>query len=607
MPKPDAKAEDVAAWGIDAFERAATVTLDLARRGWKLAMPGAVRTDLEQARDRAHTALESLRKLRSDRRGALAATEETDSVEALTAAMLNVLRSDADEFAEPTREIAAALRDAAGAIRRLPEDDKAVTQLKLMGAKLVPSDGMTDGECLRRLFALEVIQDRLGITSPVVEQPIKLLQVSANTRDGLSPYKTAAQKLTGMRLIHFAAFYKPSWRANDWMWGRLDAAGWLTQLLLDPARLEAQFKGKDRIEATLREIKRIAIGPGGADQRWLLQQFENDEPKIRRELAWLDDPDPTVPPSLPLSSLAVARRIQLAILATELPAIAEAVELDEARDALSPSGRDFRAVWKDIGSRPDAAARKKGLVACEFAAEGFLEEYDSGLLARCATGATATATSALAGKHSGLPGFIAKSRIMTSGRGLALALHGVVDAALRRSKIAFAIIIGLTALAGGALGVAAAADKTQPVLTSFGFAILLAAWAVGLWRFPKPVPKRERDIDTQALAPPKRSWFKWLLRYSGYLLLTLAVAAFCAVVAAIPWLAGELIDECPKEGDKVTDCFWGKVEAAFADLEPAFIVLALVLGAMFFGWKAVSPRAARPAKPNPRQVTTAAD
>jgi hypothetical protein len=289
------------------------------------------------------------------------------------------------------------------------------------------------------------------------------------------------------------------------------------------------------------------------------------------------------------------------MLADELPAIADAVALDEARDALSFSGRNFRAAWDRVGPSPKPEQLKKALVACEFAADGFREEYDSGLLARSASGAVATATSALAGTHSGLPDFIAKSKVMTSARGLGLALNGLVDTALRRSKGAFAIIIALTALAGGALGVAATADGTQPALTGFGFAVVLAAWVVGLWRSPKLLKARSRKAPGEALEPPKQSALRWLLRYARYLLLTVTVVIVCVAIAWIPWAAAKQLDPCPKKDNKVTDCFRGDVEKVITDLEPAFIVLAIVLGAMVFGWKAAAPGAVKPAQPNPRR------
>ena len=113
---------------------------------------------------------------------------------------------------------------------------------------------------------------RSGIATPVVEQQARLLQVSANTRDAFSEHKTAADKLTGMHLAHFGAFYKPSWRANDWMWGRLDAAGWLAELLLEPGACRARGApagSPNAAIAALELIREIALGPPGDDQKWL--------------------------------------------------------------------------------------------------------------------------------------------------------------------------------------------------------------------------------------------------------------------------------------------------------------------------------------------------
>jgi predicted acylesterase/phospholipase RssA len=47
-----------------------------------------------------------------------------------------------------------------------------------------------------------------------------------------------ANKLFGMQLGHFAGFVRSSWRANDFMWGRLDGAARLVDLLLAPRRLK---------------------------------------------------------------------------------------------------------------------------------------------------------------------------------------------------------------------------------------------------------------------------------------------------------------------------------------------------------------------------------
>jgi hypothetical protein len=53
------------------------------------------------------------------------------------------------------------------------------------------------------------------------------------SRDAVDP----ASKLFGMQLGHFAGFVRRSWRANDFMWGRLDGAARLVDLLIAPRRL----------------------------------------------------------------------------------------------------------------------------------------------------------------------------------------------------------------------------------------------------------------------------------------------------------------------------------------------------------------------------------
>jgi patatin-related protein len=557
LPPANPTAKQVGAWGIDSLERAATVTLDLVQRGRAVSSAGSdERKQLTKARKRTHRALEMLRERRGDRRSKMRDRKPDETPLDWATAMFEMVREDDAELLAAGRTVGRALRDAAAAICKLPDKT-----LKEMSRKLVPEQDLPEGECLRRLFALEVTQDAVGLTTPVVEQPIRLLQVSANTRDLISGKNTAARKLTGMRLANFAAFYKPSWRANDWMWGRLDAAGWLAQLLLEPSRLaQAVGRGPGAADAAMNEIRRIALGPEGDERDWLKIEMRRNKATMKDELAYLDDPDAACPAALPICSLVVARRIQLSILATELPGVARAVELDEERDSLSQSGKNFRAAWKDVATPPTPEQRKEGLVACEFAAEGFKAEYDSALLARSASGAGATTASALAGTRSGLPDFIRTSGIMTSGRGFALAAYGLVDAALRRSRGAFALIIILTAAAGALLGAALVADGSQPALTNLGFTILIAAWLVALWR----------------------GRYFW-----RNVVWTVVVIAVCAGIALLPRL-GLLIEDCPSDDE---DCFLGKAEDFIVGLEPAFIVIALIVGAAAFGWRAVAPPA----------------
>lgn len=62
-------------------------------------------------------------------------------------------------------------------------------------------------------------------------RPLQIVRVSPNdsTRLGL---RTAKDKLKGVDVAHFGAFFKREWRENDYLWGRLDAAERLLGLVL---------------------------------------------------------------------------------------------------------------------------------------------------------------------------------------------------------------------------------------------------------------------------------------------------------------------------------------------------------------------------------------
>ena len=139
-------------------------------------------------------------------------------------------------------------------------------------------------------------------------------------------------------------------------------------------------------------------------------------------------------------------------------------------------------MWNGAAGQKAPDRFKKALEACDFAEPGFAEERDSALLARVASNAAATTGSALAGSHSGLPDIVRKSKIVNAVRGVGLAVHGLVDSALSRSRVAFATMIVAMAAAGALLAAAALADGAQPGLSSLGFALLLAGWILGLWR-----------------------------------------------------------------------------------------------------------------------------
>jgi patatin-related protein len=186
------------------------------------------------------------------------------------------------------------------------------TLLRFLGRD---ADDIADG-----LFDLYVATRSVLPVGLEVEQRIELVQVSADTRNLLAPERNSAKsKLTGLQLYQLGAFYKSSWRANDWMWGRLDGAGWLVHLLLDPQRVLAI--SRQRQEA-------------GQRASWFYDQLRSltgDDPPSQRavlnELAYLDDETghQLTPASLPQTALWVASGWQRDIAAAELPVIAREI------------------------------------------------------------------------------------------------------------------------------------------------------------------------------------------------------------------------------------------------------------------------------------------
>ena len=147
---------------------------------------------------------------------------------------------------------------------------------------------------------------------PSVDQRVDLVQVSADSRGLLDMQRQrATEKLTGMQANYFGAFYKASWRANDWMWGRIDATGWLPQCLLDPRGCVSP----DRVKQTFE-----AIGWQRPRQDDGLQPDEVDAPRgqLNGGLAFLGldadikkvESSTDLPASMPVSAMVLARSRQ---------------------------------------------------------------------------------------------------------------------------------------------------------------------------------------------------------------------------------------------------------------------------------------------------------
>jgi patatin-related protein len=259
---------------------------------------------------------------------------------------------------------------------------------------------------LRPVLALEVIQRSAGAQLAGIEQATELVLMSA-TANAFGRERPAAGKLAGLQAGHFGAFYKASWRANDWMWGRLDGADRLVRTLLDPARVKRRLdaddgaEGKLSVEQALSEIRRIACPQDGSEEAaWLAAEWEHrkDEASIRAALVDLSgtDGEPQETALAPAYE-AIARRVQIEIVVEELPRVAAAVPLDRRAGGIpNSSGMQwYRRYFEDRS--PKLSETFAAFEACQIGAEKLKDEVDSRRFMKVSTKAVAVVGSMLAG------------------------------------------------------------------------------------------------------------------------------------------------------------------------------------------------------------------
>lgn len=322
-------------------------------------------------------------------------------------------------------------------------DSGQLDQLKTYLEYLAPATDATS--VARRLFDLATTQRAMLPADADVEQSLELIQVSADTRCQFALNRqTAAQKLTGMQFHHFGAFYKRSWRANDWMWGRLDGAGWLVHALLDPRRVQ-------RIVETHK-----VEWPTGLDRRarWFAgtlstigtQDIPSAEPlpaEVLTELRFLDHPDEALPSSLPNTSMWLAQAWQKRVLDEELDALATAVldpQPPKPPDWSSTTTHDWAA---KVLAKPAGPAKYALLSENPVADETLASDRSSPLMSRTITKTVATATAAV-GCVQQLPGVLKPP--LNTARTMALGAYRVVWSAngvARRTILAGAALLVL--------------------------------------------------------------------------------------------------------------------------------------------------------------------
>ncbi|MCP2261902.1 patatin-related protein [Streptoalloteichus tenebrarius] len=147
---------------------------------------------------------------------------------------------------------------------------------------------------------------------------------------------TPETKLCGVDLGNFAAFCSGAWRANDWMWGRLDAVSSLVALLTDPDRLRRFHSGRS-VDDLFAEVAAIATSPPTRDElspadagrvdaeawrAFLTERWNERAEAVRAELTDLlaaSDPAHSSAHRLTALRAALVERLHWGVAATEVP------------------------------------------------------------------------------------------------------------------------------------------------------------------------------------------------------------------------------------------------------------------------------------------------
>lgn len=346
-------------------------------------------------------------------------------------------------------------------------------------------------ELLAELLALYVVQSTTDDPADNTNR-IELIQVSAFGGNRVNPERTLPeQKVAGLQVGHFGGFLKRSWRANDWMWGAMDAADRLVSVLVEPARLRQRFTSAGD---ALVELDRIFEGHGKlgaqldqAERAFLMDRWRQVRPEVEVELAFLSKPAGTLlPRRLPLLCEMAARAAQLVIGRNLLPVVAEAVrasvkegsgESQEAVEFVAAVEQRLAGLPRTPGGPPprlticdvEVLLRK-----CRVGSEAAGSELSSDLGAATAAKAAAVAGAALSGTRSGLGLLRAPAKSL---RLAMLGLYFTTAAALQKTRIGTAVTFLLLAIGSGAVAVRLLGGHVpSPVLVVSIF--LLAVWLV---------------------------------------------------------------------------------------------------------------------------------
>ncbi len=328
-----------------------------------------------------------------------------------------------------------------------------------------PPSVLSPQDVLQRLLTLEVVHYAFGADT-TQDQYLELIQFSANVPTAFGGPSRVEQKLAGLQVAHFGAFYKRSWRINDWMFGRLDGSERLVHILLEPRRLALLYGSTASPAAAIDAVLKLLYGAVfdgivRTDDRAFLQvRWDQRLPAMEQELLFLADPD-NVPEQLPQCASMVLERLHLDIIREELPALADAVRADEI-DGVNPrsNGPKFLRCFQDslcagyqrskvspMADAPDLAPERlvQLFKNARVGEESIAEELGTDRFTLTTTRSAAVVVAALSGKFSG---FKLLNGVFAVARAPLLALDILVRALMNKGRAfvsLFAVVMAVFA------------------------------------------------------------------------------------------------------------------------------------------------------------------
>ncbi|MGV9713247.1 DUF3376 domain-containing protein [Gordonia sp. NPDC003424] len=272
---------------------------------------------------------------------------------------------------------------------------------------------------LQRLLSLEIVAylltEETSETDSTPSAPVELYQLSAQVEQHFAPGFSPDDKLAGMSLNRFGAFLKRAWRANDWTWGRLDAAKITILILLSPNNIRSiSAAGATNAQEIVRDLCANAFPSSSSAEQidaWVAK--DNDLNNLRDEAIKEVNRVLTSDDDKPLTRLAglVAYGIQLSIAAVEVPSLVDAVFYDEEEGAAGTRSAALVSKYTRIPTTPLTEADSditrnhellKLFTASKIGQESVEDELPSDLMIRTAARTAATSATMLASDRSGL-------------------------------------------------------------------------------------------------------------------------------------------------------------------------------------------------------------